>query len=85
MNQIVAKQLTKRVRQLDDIQAEKVLTFIEFLLTHARLQDERHKRRATPTTLKMLNEVYDKANNSNKNATYKLALQAMMQKGLPEW
>lgn len=85
MNQIVAKQLTKRVRQLDDTQAEKVLTFVEFLLTHARQQDERHKWQATPATLKILNKVYGNARNASENATYRLALQAMLQKGLPKW
>jgi hypothetical protein len=39
MTQIIAERLTKRVQQLDDAQAEKVLAFIEFVLAQARLEE----------------------------------------------
>jgi hypothetical protein len=43
MTQIIAERLTKRVQQLNDAQAEKVLAFIEFVLAQARLEEERYE------------------------------------------
>jgi len=41
MTQILTERLTVRAQQLDDKQAEKVLTFIEFLLAEEMLEKER--------------------------------------------
>lgn len=43
MTQIIADRLTQRVQRLDDEQAQKVLAFIEFVLSQARFEEERHE------------------------------------------
>jgi hypothetical protein len=84
MTQITAKQLTKRVQQLDDTQAGTVLMFIEFLLTQSDLKERQKGSRANQKTLDALNRIYG-GNSVDSNATYKLALRAMTRKGLPKW
>ncbi|GEM_PF-2224329 len=84
MTQITAKQLTKRVKQLDDAQAGTVLMFIEFLLTQPNLKERQNGSRANRKTLDALNRIYS-GNSVDPNATYKLALRAMTRKGLPKW
>jgi len=84
MTQITAKELTKRVRQLDDAQAGTVLAFIEFLLIQPRLGERQNGQHANQKTLEKLNRVYG-GNSVDSNATYKLALRAMTRKGLPKW
>lgn len=80
----IAKQLTKRVQQLDDAQVGTVLMFIEFLLTQPNLKERQNGSRANQNTLDALNRVYSD-NSVDPNATYKLALRAMTHKGLPQW
>jgi len=83
MTQISAKQLTKRVQQLDDAQAGTILLFIEFLLTQPNLKERQNGWRDNKKTLEALNRVYG-GNSVDPNATYKLALRAMMRKDLPK-
>jgi hypothetical protein len=84
MTQIMAKQLTKRARQLDDAQAGTLLTFIEFLLIQPSLGERQNGSRANQKMFEALNRVYGNKS-SDPNATYKLALRAMTRKGLPKW
>jgi len=84
MTQITAKQLTKRVQQLDDAQAGTVLLFIEFLLTQPNPKERQNGWRANQKTLEALNRIYG-GNSVYPNATYKLALRAMTRQGLPKW
>jgi len=84
MTQIIAKQLTKRARQLDDAQAATILAFIEFLLIQPSLGERQNGSRANRKTLEALNRVYG-GKPSDPNATYKLALRAMTRKGLSKW
>ena len=61
-----------------------VLAFIEFLLTQPSLGERQNGSRENQKALEALNQVYgDKPTDSNPNATYKLALRAMIRKGLP--
>jgi len=84
MTQISAKQLTKRVQQLDDAQAGTILLFIEFLLNQPNLKERQNGWRANQKTLEALNRVYG-GNLVDPNSTYKLALRAMTRKDLPKW
>lgn len=40
MTRIIAERLTKRVQQLNDVQAENVLAFVEFVLAQAKVEDQ---------------------------------------------
>ncbi|MDZ7363778.1 MAG: hypothetical protein ONB46_24145 [candidate division KSB1 bacterium] len=84
MTQLIAKQLTKRLQQLDDAQAGTLLMFIDFLLTQPRLRERQNESRDNQKTLAALNRVYG-GNPIDSHATYKLALRAMVRKGLPKW
>jgi hypothetical protein len=84
MTQITAKQLTKRVQQLDDTQAGTVLMFIEFLLAQPNLKKRQNGSHANQKTLDALNRIY-REKSADSNETYKLALRAMTRKGLPKW
>lgn len=81
MTPITAKQLTKRVQQLDDAQAGTVLLFIEFLLTNPKARQA--ESRANLKTFDELNRIYAD-NPVDLDAAYKLALRAMTRKGLPK-
>ncbi len=43
MTKVLTERLASRAQQLDDVQAEKVLTFIEFLLAQKTLEKERRE------------------------------------------